>query len=222
MVPEGFLGDGELDPEEAKLSLEELQLESEIRALEMEMAILDMKRQIEVQEEHLQNWEQMLAKNKAGRQQCQKLKEAQEELFQLRAKCAAIEAQRPPRPPEPPEPEEKSSKEDASAGVANMPAQRKVSAPKEVATRTRAGDAHSAAECSQTGKDSGTRASKGPRGAKAGKDRILMRLLPLLLLLWQEDETVAVTMVPAIATTVVPGLCPHTPSCSSPSAAEGL
>lgn len=168
MVPEGFL-DGELDPEEAKLSLEELQLESEIRALEMEMAILDMKRQIEVQEEHLQNWEQMLAKNKAGRQQCQKLKEAQQELFQLREKCAAIEAQRPPRPPRPPELEEKSSKEDASEGVAKPPVQRKVSVPKEVATvsRTRAGDA--SAECSQTGKDSGTRASKGPRGAKAGK-----------------------------------------------------
>ena len=95
MVPGEGLED--VDPEEAKLSLEELQLESDIRALEMEISIMDMKRQIEVQEEHLENWQQVLSKDKAGRLQCEKLREAQEDLAQLRAKCAAIEAQRPPR-----------------------------------------------------------------------------------------------------------------------------
>ncbi|CAK9082682.1 unnamed protein product [Durusdinium trenchii] len=99
MVPGEGLED--VDPEEAKLSLEELQLESDIRALEMEISIMDMKRQIEVQEEHLENWQQVLSKDKAGRLQCEKLREAQEELAQLRAKCAAIEAQRPPRLPSP-------------------------------------------------------------------------------------------------------------------------
>ena len=99
MVPGGGLQDA--DAEEAKLAAEELQLESDIRALEMEISIMDMKRQIEVQEEHLQNWQQMLAKNNAGRLQCEKLKWAQEELAHLRAKCAAIEAKRPPRMPSP-------------------------------------------------------------------------------------------------------------------------
>ncbi|CAE7773949.1 hdaC [Symbiodinium sp. CCMP2456] len=97
MVP----GGGFDDAEEAKLISEELQLESDIRSLEMEISIMDMKRQIEVQAEHLQNWQQMLAKSKAGRLECEKLQGAQEELAQLRAKCAAIEAKRPPRMPSP-------------------------------------------------------------------------------------------------------------------------
>ncbi|CAE7525591.1 hdaC, partial [Symbiodinium necroappetens] len=89
------------DAAEAKLISEELRLECEIRSLEMEISLMDMKRQIEVQEEHLQDWQQMLAKSKAGRLECEKLQGAQEELAQLRAKCAAIEAKRPPRMPSP-------------------------------------------------------------------------------------------------------------------------
>ena len=166
MVP-GGLFDPPADAEEAKLTLEELQLESEIRALEMEMGLLDMKRQIEVQEEHLENWEQMLIKEKAGRQQCQKLKEAQDELFQLRAKCAAIEAQRPPRVPSPtrPEPVEKSSKEDVSSG-AEPPVQSKASAPAKEVARSRPGDLRSAAP---ERKDSGAHRVSKARGAKTGK-----------------------------------------------------
>ena len=75
--------------EAAKLALEELQLESDIRALEMEMSIMDMKRQIEIQEEHLEMWKQALSKEKASDLQSRRLWKAQEDLAELKARCAS-------------------------------------------------------------------------------------------------------------------------------------
>ncbi|CAE7274311.1 hdaC [Symbiodinium natans] len=184
---------GGFDVEEAKMASEELRLESEIRSLEMQIGLMDMKRQIEVQEEHLQRWQQMLAKSKAGRLECEKLQGAQEELAQLRAKCAAIEAKRPPRLPSPPRaipaeeppPDEEACKEadapEAAGKEAKVPIPRRPGSTKEAPAAlkqrgsersSRGGSARAAAAAAAAvvarGPSSGTRGGYAPARSTSG------------------------------------------------------
>lgn len=98
----GGVAADEASPESLRLAVEELQLRSEIRALEMEVALMDLRRELEQQEGLLEAWREYVGSEKKVEPEDEaRLKKAEEQVQELRAKCSALEAGRPPRVPSP-------------------------------------------------------------------------------------------------------------------------
>jgi len=118
----------DLDPEALAQSIEELEIQARIRAIEMEVGLLDLRRELEIQEEHVQEWQSELRKNhstKTGQVHAD-FENAQRGVEELRKRVQTMEAARPTsRVPSPPR--------EASAAPAPAPASAPAPAPPAVA-----------------------------------------------------------------------------------------
>eukprot|EP00404_Azadinium_spinosum_P052018 CAMPEP_0180762744 /NCGR_PEP_ID=MMETSP1038_2-20121128/37536_1 /TAXON_ID=632150 /ORGANISM="Azadinium spinosum, Strain 3D9" /LENGTH=191 /DNA_ID=CAMNT_0022797031 /DNA_START=54 /DNA_END=627 /DNA_ORIENTATION=- len=87
----------DLDPEALAQSIEELEIQARIRAIEMEVGLLDLRRELEIQEEHVQEWQSELRKNhstKTGQVHAD-FENAQRGVEELRKRVQTMEAARP-------------------------------------------------------------------------------------------------------------------------------